>query len=194
MDKFLSSPGSSSASDTVKCGEPTCKIKSAWITAVHQCPCGRPIHGFCGRGIGEEGYGQQRECTDCQKRTAGGKTGSSSSPMEYKTEMVARLAALIEDWDTARERKIRRGCRGLSDAGQATMLDVTEILSKKWESFSDQTVIRCWAKANILPREHQNTLKGRDTRLDREDKEETAVIDDLCDMVKNMAMPESVTD
>ncbi|CAN0605845.1 unnamed protein product, partial [Ectocarpus sp. 12 AP-2014] len=44
-----------------------------------------------------------------------------------------------------------RGCRGLSDAGQATMLDVTDILSKKWESFSDQTVIRCWAKANILP-------------------------------------------
>lgn len=27
---------------------------------------------------------------------------------QYKTEMVARLAALIEDWDTARERQIRR--------------------------------------------------------------------------------------
>ncbi|CBJ32411.1 similar to Tigger transposable element-derived protein 6 [Ectocarpus siliculosus] len=61
---------------------------------------------------------------------------------QYKTEMVMRLAALIEDWDTARARKIRRGCRGLSDAGQATMLDVTEILSQKWESFSDQTVVR----------------------------------------------------
>ncbi|CAN0036915.1 unnamed protein product [Ectocarpus sp. 4 AP-2014] len=86
MDKFLSSSGSSSASDTVTCGKPTCKIKSVRITAVHQCPCGRPMHGFCGRGIGEEGYGQQRECTDCQKRTAGGKTGSSSSPMEVDDE------------------------------------------------------------------------------------------------------------
>ena len=35
-----------------------------------------------GRGIGEEGYGQQRECTDCQKSTPGDKTGNSSSPME----------------------------------------------------------------------------------------------------------------
>ena len=40
------------------------------------------MHGFCGRGIGKEGYGQQRECTDCQKITPGDKTGSLSSPME----------------------------------------------------------------------------------------------------------------
>ncbi|CAN0234157.1 unnamed protein product, partial [Ectocarpus sp. 4 AP-2014] len=37
------------------------------------CPCGRAIHGFCSRGIGEDGYGQQRESTDCQKRAAGEK-------------------------------------------------------------------------------------------------------------------------
>ena len=82
-----------------------------------------------------------------------------------------------------------RGCRGLSDTGQATLLDVTAILSQKWESFSDQTVIRCWLKATILLREHENALKGRDTRLGREDKE-AAALDDLCDMVK-MSMPES---
>ena len=74
-----------------------------------------------------------------------------------------------------------RGCRGLNDAGQATMLDVTDILSDKWASFSNQTVIKCWLKAEILPEEHRNALLGKDTRLDREDKEETAVIDDLCD-------------
>ncbi|CAN0413013.1 unnamed protein product, partial [Pylaiella littoralis] len=106
---------------------------------------------------------------------------------QYKTEMVIRLAALIEDWDTVRARKIRRGCRGLSDAGQATMLDVTEILPQKWESFSDQTIVRCWLKATILPREHEDALKGRDTRLDREDKD-AAALDDLCDMVKKMSM------
>ena len=83
-----------------------------------------------------------------------------------------------------------RSCRGLNDAGQATTLDVTEILSQKWESFSDQTIIRCWLKATILPREHENALKGRDTRLDREDKD-AAALDDLCDVVKKMSMPES---
>ncbi|CAB1106348.1 unnamed protein product [Ectocarpus sp. CCAP 1310/34] len=50
---------------------------------------------------------------------------------QYKTEMVARLADLIEDWDTVRARQLQRGCRGLSDAGQVTMLDVTEICSQK---------------------------------------------------------------
>ena len=74
------------------------------------------------------------------------------------------------------------------------MLDVTEILSQKWENFPDQTVIRCWLKADILPREHVNALKGKDTRLDREDKEDTAITDHLCDMVAKITMPASVTD
>ncbi|CAB1120045.1 unnamed protein product [Ectocarpus sp. CCAP 1310/34] len=113
---------------------------------------------------------------------------------QYKTEMVARLAELIEDWDTVRARKVQRGCRGLSDAGQATMLNVTEICSQKWRRLDVQTVIRCWLKAGILPREDCNVLKGMDTRLDREDKDDAAVIDGLCDMVSKMSMPAIVTD
>ena len=46
------------------------------------------------------------------------------------------------------------------------MLDVTETLSQKQENYPDQTVIRCWLKADILPREHVNALKAKDTRLD----------------------------
>ena len=61
MERFLPPAGGSSASSMVTCGEPTCPMKSALITAVHKCPCGRAMHGFCGRGIGEEGFGQQRE-------------------------------------------------------------------------------------------------------------------------------------
>ncbi|CAB1108220.1 unnamed protein product [Ectocarpus sp. CCAP 1310/34] len=98
---------------------------------------------------------------------------------QYKAEVVARLADLIEDWDTVRARKTQRGCRGLSDAGQATMLDVTEICSQKW---------------HILPREHCNVLKGMDTRLDREAKDDAAIMDGLCDMVSKMSMPASATD
>lgn len=56
---------------------------------------------------------------------------------------------------------IFRGCRELSDAGQATMLDVTETLSQKWERFSDQAVVRGWLKATILPEEHENDLKRK---------------------------------
>ena len=62
------------------CGEPTCTIKVP-VTSAHQCPCERWVHGFCGRGIGEEGHGQQIEYTDCQKITPGDKT-SISSPRE----------------------------------------------------------------------------------------------------------------
>ena len=79
MERFLPSASGSSAAGLKPCGEPTCKFKSQLVTSVHQCPCGRSMHGFCGRGIGKEGHGQQRECTDCQKRTAGDKTSFSNT-------------------------------------------------------------------------------------------------------------------
>ena len=74
------------------------------------------------------------------------------------------------------------------------MLDVTEILFKKWGSFLAQTVIRCWLKAAILPSEHEDALRSKDTRPDREDKEDKATIDDICSMVAKMTMPASVAD
>lgn len=52
------------------------------FTSVHPCRCRRAMHGFWGRGIGKEGFGQQRECTDWQKRAAGEKNCYSSSPMD----------------------------------------------------------------------------------------------------------------
>ena len=71
MRIFLPTAGASSASGTKPCEKPTCMAPGP-VGPVHQCPCGRWLHGFCGRVIGEEGYGQQRECTDCQKITPGG--------------------------------------------------------------------------------------------------------------------------
>ena len=53
---------------------------STWLL-VHQCPCGRPMHAFSGRGIGAEGHGRQRECSDCQQRKDGDHAGSSN-PMK----------------------------------------------------------------------------------------------------------------
>ena len=61
MERFLPSVSGSSAARLETCGEPTCKLKSQLVTSVHQCRCGRSMHGFCGRGIGKEGHGRQRE-------------------------------------------------------------------------------------------------------------------------------------
>lgn len=42
-----------------KCGECGGEVGS-----VHKCPvCNKNMHGFCGIGIGEEGFGQLRRCT-----------------------------------------------------------------------------------------------------------------------------------
>jgi len=36
------------------------------VGSVHTCPCGVSMHPFCGKGIGEEGYGQSIVCPSCQ--------------------------------------------------------------------------------------------------------------------------------
>ena len=71
VGRFLPSAGGSSAAGLKPCGEPTCKIKSQLVSLVHRCPCGRPMHAFCGRSIGAESHGQQRECSDCQQKKYG---------------------------------------------------------------------------------------------------------------------------
>ena len=88
MRRFLPTAGASSASGTKPYEEPTCTIMAP-VSPVHECPCGRSMHGFCGRAIWEEGYGQQRECTDCQKITPGDKTGVLSSPMELDADVLS---------------------------------------------------------------------------------------------------------
>ena len=40
------------------------------------------MHAFCGQVIGEEGYGQQRECSDCQKKNGG--TGLAAAAVDYR--------------------------------------------------------------------------------------------------------------
>ncbi|CAB1098130.1 unnamed protein product [Ectocarpus sp. CCAP 1310/34] len=72
-------------------------------------------------------------------------------------------------------------------------------------SFSDQTVVRCWLKATILPEEHENVLKRKDTRLAGKDNGkgeevgdkggdtgERGLIDGLCDLVAKLSMPDSL--
>ena len=46
MERFLPSASGSSAAGLKPCGEPTCKFKSQLVTSVHQCPCGRSMHGL----------------------------------------------------------------------------------------------------------------------------------------------------
>ena len=38
----------------------------------HRCiTCRRPVHGCCGLAVGEEGYGQQRLCVECDQSPSG---------------------------------------------------------------------------------------------------------------------------
>ena len=67
MEIFLPSASGSFAAGLKPCGKPTCKFTFQLVTSVHQCPCGRSMHGFCGRGIGKEGHGQQRERNDTMR-------------------------------------------------------------------------------------------------------------------------------
>ena len=50
MERFFPSASGSSAAGLKPCGEPTCKFKSQLVTSIHQYPCWRSMHGFCGRG------------------------------------------------------------------------------------------------------------------------------------------------
>ena len=96
MRRFLPTAGASSASGTKPCEEPTRTIMAP-VGPVHQCPCGRWMHGFCGRGNGEEGYRQHREGTDCQKITPEDKTGSLSSPITSSITDEAEVHSRFEE-------------------------------------------------------------------------------------------------
>ncbi|OWZ21184.1 hypothetical protein PHMEG_0004301 [Phytophthora megakarya] len=52
------------------CGEP--------VGPVHSCPlCSCHMHPFCGRGVGEEGFGQNIQCPSCDQNNS---TGTMTSP------------------------------------------------------------------------------------------------------------------
>ena len=53
------------------------------VGSVHTCPCGVSMHPFCGKGIGEEGYGQSVVCPSCQ----------SAAPPPPATAAAVRPAA-----------------------------------------------------------------------------------------------------
>jgi C4-dicarboxylate-specific signal transduction histidine kinase len=44
----------------------SCKECDGEVEGAHKCDrCGSAMHGFCGTGIGKEGYGQTRRCSQC---------------------------------------------------------------------------------------------------------------------------------
>ena len=73
------------------------------------------------------------------------------------------------------------------------MLDVMDILSDKWASFLNQTRHQVLTQGQNVSGGASKRAPGK-RRAAGEDKEETAVIDELCDMANKMSMPERVTD
>ena len=132
MRRFLPTYGASSASGTKPCEEPTCTIMAP-VGSVHQCPCGRWMHGFCRRGIGEEDYGQQRECTDCQKITPGDKTDGGRSES-------CITSSIIEAEVHSRFEEIRSylHAKGRGDEYSETQY----LLSKAGHTFTHETQVK----------------------------------------------------
>ena len=152
MNRFLSSAGASSAPGKKPCGEPTCTIKVP-VTSVYQCPCGRWMHGFCGRGIvGRKATGSKKSAQTARRSHL--ETRPAASAVQWKWMVMTRRRTAGEFLIQIYLVTFTRGCRGLNDADQATMLDVTEIVSQKWENFPNQTVIP-------EPDRHQVLAQGR---------------------------------
>lgn len=148
MKRFLPPTGGSSdtSTGTQTCGEPTCKHKSRPLTAIHKCPCGRPMHAFCGRGIGDEGHGQQRMCTDCQKRTDEG--DGDDRPESCITSSLSE-AEVHSRFEELRSYLYANGTGGEYSETQ-------HLLSKTVHSFTHETQVKRRAK----PRgEVQGTLR-----------------------------------
>jgi len=88
-----------------KCGECGQDVGS-----VHKCPvCNKNMHGFCGVGIGEEGFGQLRKCTkhddnerkndedDMDEKINGGNDDYGSSDEDPETIPAAPILMHLED-------------------------------------------------------------------------------------------------
>lgn len=61
-------------------------------------------------------------------------------------------------------------------------------------SNSGQTVIRCWLKPGILPRDHENTSKAKNYLLDKEDSDNAIVMDIISTVMAIMSTPPSALD
>ena len=48
-----------------------CKVCDGDVTGAHKCmKCQESVHFICGKGVGEEGYGQGVVCKICEKRNS----------------------------------------------------------------------------------------------------------------------------
>jgi hypothetical protein len=60
-----------------------CAHCGAQVGSVHKCSgCKKNMHGFCGTGVGEEGYGQERTCKHCAAAAA----GTQGPPAQGRTQ------------------------------------------------------------------------------------------------------------
>ena len=75
------------STDTTPCAE--C---GAPVGSVHKCiGCNASMHGFCGIDIGEEGFGQKRQCSRCS--TAGARRDEEPPTMEEEGEVCECVRA-----------------------------------------------------------------------------------------------------
>lgn len=70
-----------------------------------------------------------------------------------------------------------------------TMFKLLRASTGGGSSSGGHIITRCWLKASILHRDHENVSKAKDSRLDKEDSDDTGVIDSICKVMAIMLMP-----
>jgi hypothetical protein len=62
---------------------------------IHKCPgCNSNMHGFCGTGVGDEGYGQKRTCKHCAAKAPATQPAQAAAAMAGAAPAAAVAAAM----------------------------------------------------------------------------------------------------
>jgi hypothetical protein len=115
--------------------KPCVECNGGDVSGVHRCDlCDGFMHGFCGEGIGEEGYGQCRRCSQCVTSSLATKTDISPS---FPTQQVTKSKGARNKPSTLKGGR-RRSCT--TEQNLKFMQTYMQIEANEKERLSNDTV------------------------------------------------------
>jgi hypothetical protein len=79
---------------------------------------------------------------------------------QYRSTLVSKLIALIDEWHSLQLVNKPPGCKGIEQAASPNLLDVATIVETVWDTISNEIIINCFLKSGILPVQHQQLLQS----------------------------------
>mmetsp|Transcript_21584 Transcript_21584/g.60805 ORF Transcript_21584/g.60805 Transcript_21584/m.60805 type:complete len:327 (+) Transcript_21584:305-1285(+) len=111
----------------------------------------------------------------------------------YRFELLNRMLVVFESREELKEasKSMRAGTAGLMEGHNPHILDAMEIMSQVWRNMSEETVARCWMKADILPITQTATLVQQHgkTAPTLKDHPLAPKIEELVVMLKRLRIP-----